>query len=169
MARSYGYGDTEAVLGKFLRGRRGHVQIIVGHDQVEVRNEALGARDAQLEVALDDDPTSPMNSLVHAADDTHATSQVVHVAVADELVEKEGVPAPTIVKIDTEGFEEDVLWGMRNTLKNVRGLMIEVHFALLTERGHQRAPDRITSLLTDLGFRLDWVDPSHLQALRSAR
>jgi hypothetical protein len=57
---------------------------------------------------------------------------------------------------------------MRETLRSpsLRGLMIEVHFALLEGRGYRRAPDRIRSLLQDAGFRCEWVDASHLLARR---
>jgi len=38
----------------------------------------------------------------------------------DELVESLNIPPPTIVKIDVEGHEEDVLKGMKNILKKYR-------------------------------------------------
>jgi len=92
----------------------------------------------------------------------------VEVVAGDDLIASGDAPAPTVIKVDTEGFEEDVIWGLRNTLRNpsLRGLLIEVHFGLLEKRGHQRAPERITSALADAGFKLSWVDPSHLLAVR---
>ena len=73
-----------------------------------------------------------------------------------------------MLKIDVEGFEEDVLWGLREELRNssCRAIFVEVHYGLLEQRAFLRAPDRLVSLLKDLGFRTTWVDSSHLAGNR---
>jgi FkbM family methyltransferase len=137
-------------------------------DWVQVRQEALGAKSGMATVLLDDDPTSPTNSLARTPPDGAGRSQSVVIASGDELVARLAVPIPTVVKIDTEGFEEDVLWGSRELLRDpqLRALLIEVHFAILDGRGYQNAPSRLCSLLEDLGFAVRWVDASHLLATR---
>ena len=73
-----------------------------------------------------------------------------------------------MIKIDTEGFEWDVLLGLRQTLqeKRLRMLCIEMHFGLLQERGLSNAPSDIEKLLVYSGFSLAWPDASHIVATR---
>ena len=120
--------------------------------------------------------------LKQGADSLGATSQVwgaapsadlrdsVAIRVADTLV-REGISeAPHFVKIDVEGFELEVLTGMREILRmpRLRGLGVEVHFGLLAERGMHDAPQQIEALLKRAGFACSWPDNSHLIARRGA-
>lgn len=49
-----------------------------------------------------------------------------HTTTIDEEVFKNKYPLPDMVKIDVQGAEIDVLNGMKNTLKNVKHLIIEL-------------------------------------------
>lgn len=51
----------------------------------------------------------------------------VPVLRGDTLFEVGNLPTPTVVKIDVEGAEKNVLEGMMGTLRSVRTLFIEVH------------------------------------------
>jgi FkbM family methyltransferase len=75
---------------------------------------------------------------------------------------------PNVIKIDVEGYEQEVLLGLDHTLSSpiVRAVLIEVHFRELESRGQPAAPVRIERFLRNKGFRLDWVDASHLLANR---
>lgn len=48
----------------------------------------------------------------------------------------------------------------------LRAVFVEVHFGNLAERGMPNAPAKIEALFLDGGFRLQWLDPSHLAAYR---
>ena len=69
---------------------------------------------------------------------------------------------PTLIKIDVEGGEADVLVGSRETLKSSTPLVIcEVH--------NQRAADCVVQCLRSNGYAFDWVEkctnfPRHLFA-----
>lgn len=91
----------------------------------------------------------------------------VRVARGDSLAADEGVPIPDVVKIDVEGFEGDVLDGLPTVLRSARDVVVEVHFAALTERGKPDEPLRIIELLRDAGFAVRWLDISHFLAARS--
>jgi FkbM family methyltransferase len=118
-------------------------------------------------------------NMLDGMDELGATSRItggdvancimVEVVTGDHAFEQEGLGIPNVVKIDTEGFELDVLEGMHSLLGNnaLRALFIEVHFALLEERGMASAPIRIEKMLHERGFLTDWVDPSHIMAKRS--
>jgi FkbM family methyltransferase len=77
------------------------------------------------------------------------------------------LPAPTVIKIDVEGFELEVIRGMRGLLGGVRAVFVEVHFQILSDRGMQQAPAALAKELKHLGFSvLKWPDASHLAAFR---
>jgi hypothetical protein len=75
---------------------------------------------------------------------------------------------PNGIKIDVEGFEEEVLAGMEGLLAEpeLRAVFVEVHFQKLEERGRAEAPLRIEKLLRSKGLRPRWVDASHIVAKR---
>jgi len=129
---------------------------------------ALGRVTESVCIALDDTAGGGLNSLINRdPQDWSQPRETVSVFRADEAVTRFALPRPTVVKIDVEGFEEDVLDGMRPILESrcCRALFCEVHFALLEKRGYRQAPARIVSLLTDLGYTVKWVDPSHIAAV----
>jgi FkbM family methyltransferase len=75
---------------------------------------------------------------------------------------------PNVIKIDVEGFELEVIRGMAEALKQpkLKDVFIEVHFSILSDRGHKDAPRLIVDLLKVAGMRVKWLDPSHLAASR---
>lgn len=89
----------------------------------------------------------------------------VRVARAATLV-AEGTPAPTVVKIDVEGWEGEVFDGLGGLLEGIRALFVEVHFKILGERGKPFEPTRICTMLGDQGFAISWTDRSHFVAER---
>lgn len=118
-------------------------------------------------------------SFQQGADDLGATSRVVSpdkggivvsIRSGDGLVEKREAEIPQVIKMDVEGYEWEVLDGMRALLPNtaLRAVGIEMHFGILKERGMDVAPEQIEALLRQAGFSLEWPDSSHLLAKRKA-
>lgn len=110
-------------------------------------------------------------------DDLGATNRIVEgegggveieISTGDAIISQARIEAPNVVKIDTEGFELDVLRGMSKLIQDpkLRALFVEVHFGLLAERGTPNAPVEIEGLLKGSGFQTRWVDSSHIAALR---
>ncbi len=96
-------------------------------------------------------------------------SQEVQVYSGDEYMEMEKLPQPNVVKIDVEGFEEDVILGAKNLLSAsaCRAIVIEVHFAILNGKGDIYASTRIVEHLRGYGFKeIKWLDSSHLIATK---
>jgi FkbM family methyltransferase len=151
-----------------------YVQLVArvsGLPNVQTNNVALGAVQGTLRISVDADPTSPTNSLAQTTELAGIGTQDVRIEAGDDMIASSKAPAPNVLKIDTEGFEEEVFWGLRKTLTSplLFAVLVEVHFALLEARGLRRAPERISSFLKDAGFQLTWVDASHLMATRSRR
>ncbi len=106
----------------------------------------------------------------HLTDDHPGDSNsiTVEVATADFVVAERSVPPPTVVKIDVEGFEEDVLNGGHQVFggSSCREILVEMHFTRMDERGLGDAAERIVRLLKSWNYRVAWVDPSHIHAKR---
>jgi FkbM family methyltransferase len=110
-------------------------------------------------------------------DDLNATSSLknfrsendimVTVETLDDIV-NESHSVPNIIKIDVEGFEFEVLKGMSNTVINEKicVIAIEVHFSLLEKIGYQNGPKLVVDFLKSNNFKVNWIDPSHIIALR---
>lgn len=111
---------------------------------------------------IENDPT---NGLV--ADGT-VGAVVVEVATGDELLKSHNIQVPNVLKIDVEGFEVDVIQGMRAMLRNSRLKMvfIEVHFLEMRKRGLKNGAMDLVNVIVDSGFNVTWTDPSHFIAAR---
>lgn len=114
-------------------------------------------------VALHVSAESATNSLIG-----HGGGGAVDVSMetGDSVRREHGLAQPDIIKIDVEGYEEEVLRGLSDTLGACRAVLCEVHFKLLESRGRKQAPRELERYLTMLGFRTSWIDSSHLGAYR---
>jgi FkbM family methyltransferase len=117
--------------------------------------------------AFSSDGSSVTNSLVEGCDDSRPTVEV-RVMRADEVVREFNLDMPTVMKIDVEGYEVDVIRGMGTILDSpkLRHVFVEVHFRALNRRGLDVGPNEIVSRLQAAGFKIDWLDLSHLCAVR---
>lgn len=129
-----------------------------------VVESALSNADGIATLSVVAGPLAVSNHLARSTDEEGVGVRTVR---GDTLV-AQGVPAPDVIKIDVEGFEGEVLDGMPLLLQDrkLRAVCLEVHFAQLHERGMGDEPARIVNVLRAAGFRVRWVDPSHLVARR---
>lgn len=76
----------------------------------------------------------------------------------DGLIEREDIPSPTVLKIDVEGAEQQVLEGLQNSLKkdSCHTVYCEVHPNRLDDFGDSR--DEIHSLLEECGFKTEIIE-----------
>lgn len=110
----------------------------------------------------------PVTSHILDANASIVSGITVDVSTVDSIVQKEGLLIPNAVKIDVEGFEEDVLKGGVNTFSNVacKNILIEMHFTRMDERKLGDSASRIVNMLKNWGYKTTWVDASHLHASR---
>ena len=134
-----------------------------------IENIALGSQEERSELIVGSN-----NTVGHVRDQNESVGtkecQIpVQVSTGDSVCARLGL-IPNVLKIDVEGFEEEVLTGLKQTLASprVRALLIEVHFEQLECRGQRLAPLRIERHLKDRNFDVRWVDRSHLFADRRA-
>jgi FkbM family methyltransferase len=110
---------------------------------------------------------SVTNHLIGEAKEDEASQVAVEVTTGDVFSEANGVP--DVIKIDVEGFEIEVIRGMKELLRDnkLRAIYCEVHFGVLESRGQATAPVEIEKQLQKSGFSVKWVDPSHIAAVRN--
>jgi FkbM family methyltransferase len=119
-------------------------------------------------------PSSEKDSVTAHITDIKMTSKLpensvlVKVSTADIVTSEFHMPQPNLVKIDVEGFEEDVLRGGCKTFSNheCRHILIEMHFTRMEERKLGDSASRIVKMLKIWGYKISWIDPSHLHAKR---
>jgi FkbM family methyltransferase len=137
---------------------------------VQIENVALG--DTDMAGFLVTGSESVENHLATGAEAQTASADSVPVVVCrgDTVLSRLG-KVPNVMKVDVEGFEEEVLAGMSQLLTDaaLRSVLVEVHFKKLEMRGLLNAPIRIEKLFAETGFHTSWVDSSHLFATRPAR
>lgn len=128
---------------------------------------ALSNMDGQL--PFKDEPDGTTSRIISNQTCNASSPERVHVRTGDEIISSGHAAFPNIIKIDVEGHEMEVLLGLSKALMDLRlrCVFVEVHFAILHERGMRSAPRRIERVLSGSGFRISWTDPSHLQAIRS--
>lgn len=127
---------------------------------------ALGECEDVVEFEQGKDPLGATSRIVDKAFKASEKQVKVHMPSNDHLVSSGVAAMPNVIKIDTEGFELDVLRGLKQTLrqKNLRVLCVEIHFGLYKERGLPNAPADIVKLLLSSGFSIVWPDGSHIVA-----
>ncbi|HVF52681.1 MAG TPA: FkbM family methyltransferase [Actinomycetota bacterium] len=135
----------------------------------ETRRCALGRRSAKRMMGVS---ANSVSSSLLQIDETHLRAEPASRFVREEKVEVvrldslrgELVPpdAPACLKLDTQGFEMDVLAGAQRTLGQVRVVHVELLPAVLYE--DQAKMPEVISVLYDAGFEMidlnrEFVDP----------
>lgn len=93
-----------------------------------------------------------------AQDSAYVAVETVPVTTVAELVERfEVIPARTLLKIDTQGYEAEVLAGAAGLVPLFDAIQLEVSFVELYE-GQQLA-ESMLELLRGHGFRLQSLEP----------
>lgn len=131
---------------------------------VHLENVALSEEDGESSFFVSD--SSSFEDSLFSGNDGSRKCVSVRTARADSFLAQ--FP-PSVIKIDVEGFELEVIRGMAEVLQQpkLKNVFVEVHFSILSDRGLQNAPKQIVDLLKHAGMRVAWLDPSHLVASRS--
>jgi FkbM family methyltransferase len=145
-----------------------------GIANVEIVPVALGERTATARMQLGPAPggriiSNPGETEVAPSQRLEAASTIdVPIVSGDEYRLGHGLPVPNFIKIDVEGFEIEVLNGLRGTLAEdrCRAALCEVHFAQLEARGLRFGPMEVERRLQDGGFVVKWIGRSHVLGVK---
>lgn len=115
--------------------------------------KALGDQEGQRKLYLGDDAGNA--SLVQPDTIWSKNYELIELVKGDRFVEAENLPIPRVVKIDVEGYESNVIEGLRHTLAHPACELVccEIHPTLLPAEVNLEA---VLDLLKSLGFgRID--------------
>lgn len=118
-------------------------------ERVGFRQAAAGAEDGYLEMV--ETGLTGAGYVVLPKDHPQADRRKLPMLTVDHLASEMGEP-PTLVKVDVESFELDVLRGGRRTFAE-RGtpLFLEIHNAMMRDRGVD--PRSVIQQLRDYGYQ----------------
>ena len=127
-----------------------NIQINGAHDKVRAFNVAIGSSKGFVEF------TSTLDTTNHVATKDDKETIQVSIDVLDDILE--GKEIPTLMKIDVEGFETEVIKGAEGTLMNERmkAVIIELNGSGL-QYGYDE--NKIDAKFRELGFKLFSYDP----------
>lgn len=145
-------------------------EAIQGYGNTYLIQKALGAQEGKVLFSQGVDALGATSKIIDNPyrQSTNESNVEIDIVTGDTLVKSSQICKPNVLKIDTEGYELDVLHGLRATIQEstVRTICIEVHFQLLCERNQRNAPQEIEELLKSNGFKFSWPDSSHIIANR---
>jgi FkbM family methyltransferase len=124
--------------------------------EVRVMPFALGSEDGQATLAVDLDCARGTDSIVVAGASGQETREVA-VRRGDAVTMELGA-TPTVMKIDVEGAELEVLRGFATTLRHspLREVFVEVHPNLLATAGQSDA--QVVNFMGEHGFACIWSE-----------
>jgi len=153
--------SRERLMGNIRLNSLGNVRVV---------SDALGRDESRQFLRPDKNFASGANIIFDAKENPGAAGgEEVSVFSGDTLIKKGVLPVPNAIKIDVEGMEDDVLTGLKETIRRpeCRTVLCEIHFSNLEKRGRPEAPKRIEGMLKDSGFnQLFWLDRSHILAVK---
>ena len=135
---------------------------------VSAYNTALGSDNKKMKLHVSKEFSSGTHSLIESSESRDCDE--VNVFKGDDFIVKENLQVPTVIKIDVEGAEYDVLLGMNQILasRKCRVVICEVHFSILASCNKNHVPSAIVNDLKSYGFtQVQWLDHSHLLACRN--
>jgi FkbM family methyltransferase len=133
-----------------------HVEWSAGADRIVIRPVCCAAAEGRATFYSVPDRAEGMNGLV-PVDGFERT--LVHVTTIDREVHLLGV-VPTVLKIDVEGAEWDVLKGAEATLANYHPrICLSLHTAALRSLG--ATPELVLRWLADLGYQHHTISDDH--------
>ncbi|PWH85320.1 FkbM family methyltransferase [Brumimicrobium oceani] len=100
---------------------------------VELFQHAVGDKNEKVEIELNSDDYSPQNSLLNKVTNSLKKTELISVVTIDDFLKEKYIDKIDFLKIDTEGYEEQVLSGATESIKSgkIKIIYLEVGFSKL--------------------------------------
>ena len=114
---------------------------VEGNVRIKCFNIAFGQESKKMEISLFEEEQSQLNSLktINSSSDINSIKEIITVVTLDDFAKTENVQRIDLLKIDTEGFELEVLKGASTLLKDrkVKSILCEVALSKKNSRNTQ--------------------------------
>lgn len=147
--------EPHPVLGQVLRRNVERA----GCANVTVSSLALGRAGGMGDLVLHPCDNFGASSLRADSETAHLPRAPVKVTTLDDFLERAGVPAVDVIKLDVEGAELDVIEGAHRTLTANPGIVLVVEFLRENARRFGRDVEDLEARLREFGFLLLTLTP----------
>jgi len=125
-AKIFAFEPNPEVIAKLIA----NLDLNSTRDQVRIMEYALGAGQGIVQFNIAHSDTASSVNFTHAEKRGNGVKSTIKIQVEsiDNLVSKNRLPIPNHLKIDTEGFEADILYGAKKTIQKYRPFVYaEIH------------------------------------------
>jgi FkbM family methyltransferase len=113
--------------------------------------KGVGAKSGELQIVLLEDQLSQQHSF-NKVSSKDEESILVPITTIDEILEKNGIKTIDLLKIDTEGFELEVIEGASKSIANNQLKLIYLEVGLSSKNEHNTSFIKVLPILEKLGF-----------------
>ena len=121
---------------------------IRGHARIRAHHLALGARAGEVRVVLGE------SSVTNRVSEERNDGESVRLTTIDDFARDNGIGRIGYVKIDTEGYDLEVLRGARGLLGEGRIDVVQAELGMNPENLHHVGLDAVRTHLEGLGYRI---------------
>lgn len=133
--------------------------------ELEAKEVALSNQDGEVEYTFSSDDRSLTNGTITGRSDADNTVNV-DVRAGDSLVSESGLPEPTVLKIDVEGEEYNVLKGLEKFIEdNVQLIYLELHTSMLDDK----EVEDVYSFLEERGFEIETLYSRNNKGIKAVK
>ena len=121
------------------------------HSMIHCFQKGVGAKVGELQIVLLEDQLSQQHSFNKVASKDEETV-LVPITTIDEIIETNGFKTIDLLKIDTEGFELEVIEGASKSIANNQIKLIYLEVGLSSKNEHNTPFSKVLLTLENLGF-----------------
>lgn len=116
----------------------------------------LGSEKTEIEISIDQNSRSDMNSLVNVVrtNNPDLVTETIQIRTLDDFCSEHSISKIDYLKIDTEGYDLEVLKGSRNFIQNQSVAFIEVEVSMNPENTFHVDFVDIKQFMESFGYRL---------------
>ena len=122
-------------------------------DNVFLNQMALGAENMKIEM-FTNSQLSSMNSIINHSSEQNRESEQVSMETLGLFTERKGIDKIDYLKIDTEGYDLEVLKGARGMLDDQAISFIESELSMNQENDFHRSFEEVKEFIEGFGYRV---------------